>query len=195
MSPYLDPEQLGPSLRTLAKLEHAAIHCHQVFSRASGQVLAEDLRALLARRSTEHQAAADLLQAHARRLGAPFQSTQAAPMPPWQPSRSLRAEAIDAMVLEQCERAEDDLLEAMGDALSDPLEPASALAIEQLRVQTRTQHLLLRAMRDRLRPLLWQPLKPSEVLTPEQQGLALLQQQLTGAAKGQQHLGRHMAEG
>ncbi len=201
MTLYFDPP--GPSVRTLENLERGATECAQVFSLACDQVMAEDLRALLARRSQEHRAAAALLRAHARRLGAPSQaglavqpapSATAALPTPWHASRSLRAEAIDALVLEQCERAEDDLLEAMGDALSGKLEPASALAIEQLRVQTRTQHLLLRAMRDRLRPLLWQPLRPSEVLTPEQQGLALLQQQLTGATKGQQHLGRHMAE-
>ena len=195
MSTYIDREQLGPSLRALHELEQSALLCQQVFAQASTQVIAGDLRALLARRSQEHASSAAMLQAHAKRLGALPQTAELAAAPPWQASHSLRAEAIDALVLEQCERAEDDLLEALGDALSEELEPASALAIEQLRSQTRTQHLLLRAMRDRLRLLLWRPVELSGVIAPEQQGFPLLHQQLTGPAKGQQHLGRNMAEG
>jgi uncharacterized protein (TIGR02284 family) len=195
MTMYIDREQLEPSLRALHKLEHSAQLCHQVFAQASAQVIAGDLRALLARRSQEHSSSAALLQAHAKRLGAMPQAAELGAAPPWRASHSLRAEAIDALVLEHCERAEDDLLEALGDALSVKLEPASALAIDQLRSQTRTQHLLLRAMRDRLRLLLWRPIELSGVMTPEQQGFPLLHQQLTAPAKGQQHLGRNMAEG
>ena len=192
---YFDREQLGPSTQALQKLERSAQRCQQVFAQASTQVIADDLRALLLRRSQEHASSVALLQAHAKRLGALPQAAEPAAAPSWQASRSLRTEAIDALVVEQCERAEDDLLEALGDAVSEKLEPASALTVEQLRLQTRTQHLLLRAMRDRLRRLLWRPIELSEVLTPEQQGIALLHQQLTGPAKGQQHLGRNMAEG
>jgi hypothetical protein len=195
MTMYVDREQLRPSLRALRKLEHSAQLCHQVFAQASTQVIAADLRALLARRGQEHANSVALLQAHAKRLGAVPQAAEPAGTPPWLASHSLRTEAIDALVLERCERAEDDLLEVLGDALSVKLEPASALAIEQLRLQTRTQHLLLRSMRDRLRRLLWRPIELSGVLTPEQQGIALLHQQLTGPAKGQQNLGRNMAEG
>ncbi len=192
---YLDREQLGPSLQALHKLERSAELCQQVFAQASTQVIADDLRALLTRRSQEHASSVALLQAHGRRLGAEPQAAERTAVQLWQASRSLRTEAIDALVLEQCERAEDELLETLGDALSVKLEPASALAIEQLRLQTRTQHLLLRAMRDRLRRLLWRPIEFSGVLTPEQQGIALLHQQLTGPANGQQNLGRNMAEG
>lgn len=195
MNPYLDQHQLQPSVQTLQTLERAVTLCYQVFAQTADQVIAEDLRALLVRRSQELRAAAALLRAHGQRLGAPSKEARAELAPQCQASRSLRAEAIDALALEQCERVEDDLLESVGDALSAKLEPASALAVEQLRVHTRAQHLLLRAMRDRLRLLLWAPIKASEVLAPEQQGFALLQQQFTGLAEGQQHLGRYMAEG
>ncbi|MEI7786812.1 MAG: DUF2383 domain-containing protein [Betaproteobacteria bacterium] len=192
---YLEHERLVPSLRALEKLERSALLCHQVFAQASAQVVAEDLRALLARRSQDHRAAAALLQAHSRRLGAANEPMAVPTAPDWLASHSLRTEAIDAVLLDHCERFEDDLLEAMGDALAENIEPASALAIEQLRLQTRAQHTLLRTMRDRLRQLLWRPIVLSEVLTPEQQSFALLHQQVTGLTKGQQDLGRHVAKG
>lgn len=171
---YLDEGQLGPSLQVLGRLERSAQLCHRVFVQASAQVIADDLRALLVRRSQDHRGSAALLQAHAARLGAGAPQSSEPAQPAWTAGQSLAPVAIDAFLIEQCERAEDDLLEAMGEALSDKLEPASALAIEQLRLQTRVQHLLLRAMRDRLRQLLWRPAKTSAVLPPEQQGFALL---------------------
>lgn len=149
----LDGESLEPTHKALEGLTRWSAQTEAVFRSGAKEALAEDVRALLRRRAEDHQAMRLELQAHQRRLGAaqaclPLEASAA-----WSVSRTTLPSHADRVLLEQCEGAEDALLEAYTDALAEPLAPPVQLAVQMQRHEIRRQHELLRNLRDRLRGL------------------------------------------
>lgn len=153
----LDPGLMDATLKALRELRTECLRSEAGFRSCAGQCQADDVRALLRRRAEDSRAAASELQAHVQRLDklAPVQELEDVDKAAtaWQAVRSTLASHTDLALLEACERQEDTALEHYTDALTRELEPAAREVLEKQRLEMRSQHELLRAMRDRLRGL------------------------------------------
>lgn len=151
-----DPEISHATLSALQTLCEVCQQMEADFRSAAQQSQAQDVRALLRRRAEESRTAATELQAHVHRLNkrAPRElQPEDRSGALWLAARSTLASHTDQALLELCERQEDAALESYSEALALELEPAAREVLQQQKMQMRSQHELLRAMRDRLRGL------------------------------------------
>ncbi len=164
MNAHTDPRQAAQTVDVLHVLVSLCCQVEAGFRSGSEQALGEDVRALLRRRAEEFKLQSTELAAHLKRLDAapaqPAGPASASPAPAWTAAHSVLGQHNDEVLLEACEAAEDELLERYAQAQAQDLEPATREALEVQRLEMRSQHELLRAMRDRLRGLGTEPPLP-----------------------------------
>lgn len=146
-----DNTLIDETIQTLNDLLKSCQDCEFGFRACADSAQADDIRALLRRRSEECKAAAAEMAAHVLRLGG--EPERSASHHEWMGTRSTLSTHTDLAALQECERGEDAALERYADALNKPLEPAAKEVIDSQRMNTKRSHDQLRAMRDRLQAI------------------------------------------
>lgn len=149
--PWVEHPVMDRTRLALEELGLTSLELEALFRGCATMALAEDVRALLRRRAEDYKALHSELSAHLRRLGGRSPALNRKPARVWSVLRTALPSHADRLLLEQCEEAEDSLLEACAEALSEPLEPPVHGVVERQRLEIRQQHELLRTLRDRLR--------------------------------------------